>query len=201
MASTKVGNLCEIASFSFYPSKNLGALGDAGLVYCREASLAEECGALRFYGQRERDVHSHVGLNSRMDELHAALLLELLPHLQGWVELRRRNAAYYDEAFRSTPLRRPTPIEGSLPSYHLYPIALPGRDELAAHLAERGVQTGIHYRTPIPQQPAFADCGDEVPEAGRLMEEILSLPVGPHVTEADAEHVARTVLEFLDARA
>lgn len=195
---TRVGRLSGIGCFSFYPSKNLAALGDAGFVLAADEAVADECSALRFYGQKERDVHADVGLNSRMDEIQAAFLSVLLPRLDGWIETRRRNAAIYDEALASLPLRRPVSIEGSHASHHLYPVATADRDGLMQFLASRGIQTAIHYPVSIPRQPVFAGSEDPIPVAEALAGEILSLPVGPHLEPADVELVADAVADFFE---
>jgi dTDP-3-amino-3,4,6-trideoxy-alpha-D-glucose transaminase len=190
------------AAYSFYPTKNLGALGDGGaLCLAREedAALARQ---LRDGGRRRGHVAEFEGLNSRLDELQAAFLRIALVHLDEWNQTRRRLAGVYDEELASLPPELLRPVKKAPASdhvYHLYVVRSARRDQLRQFLAAHGVETGIHYPAPLHLQPAFARCGLEagdLPAAERACGEILSLPMGIHVTAEQARRVAALIREF-----
>jgi len=174
----RVGSWGDAACFSFYPTKNLGAIGDGGLVATNDPAVHERLNLLRQYGWRERYVSDMAGFNTRLDELQAAILRVKLRYLDADNDRRRTLAAIYNEALFGVA---PIPIE-SLDTehvYHLYVIRHPQRDALMKHLAERGIGTAIHYPVPVHLQPAYrgrlGDVGS-LPETERAAKEILSLP-------------------------
>jgi hypothetical protein len=187
-----VGSLSDTAAFSFYPTKNLCALGDAGAVATGSAHYAERARALRFYGQERRDYHTSVGLNSRMDEIQAAFLSLELKYLDQWVSRRREIARRYDGELDSRVYKRPAPLAGTSPSYHLYVVMVDRRDEFRRFLDREGIETGIHYPVPISCQPAYSHLGysrGDFPHAEALADRIVSLPIAPHLTDGEAERV------------
>lgn len=191
-AGRGAGAFGTAAAFSFYPSKNLGALGDGGAICTADAELADRARMLRHLGQRRKGEHAVAGYNERLDGLQAALLRAKLPHLAAWNERRRERAAEYDRALPDE-LRRLEPIPESEPVYHLYPIRADARAEYERLLGERGVQTGIHYTPSVPDQPPFADAGpaaERFPVAARWAAEELSLPMFESLESDEVERVA-----------
>ena len=193
------GRLGVIAAFSFYPSKNLGALGDGGLVVTGSADLDRAVRQVRFYGQQERDHHTHIGMNSRLDEIQAAFLSAALHYFDRWVARRRRIASIYDTALRGAGFKLPDIVADSAPAYHLYVVQVPDRDGFRRHLADNGIQTGVHYPVPIPFQPAFSHLSHrrgDFPHAEHLADHIVSLPVAPHLTDEEVSRVVDVCLEY-----
>lgn len=191
-----VGTFGAAGAFSFYPTKNLGALGDAGAVATGDRALAERVRRLRNGGQTDRYRHADAGVNSRLDELQAAVLRARLPFLAGWTAQRRSLAARYRETLAGTRVSAPVEADAGH-VYHLFVVRSVERDRLRAHLAGCGVETLIHYPVPVPQQPAFAaqqpaDC----PCATRLCGDILSLPLHPGMTEQEVQVVGRAIRAF-----
>jgi dTDP-4-amino-4,6-dideoxygalactose transaminase len=187
-----VGSFSDVAAYSFYPTKNLCALGDAGAVATADAERAKRLRALRFYGQEKRDYHTHVGLNSRIDEMQAALLTVELGYLDNWVSRRREIAARYDKELDPRVYRRPSILLGSQPSYHLYVVMVEEREQFRAFLDGEGIDTGVHYPAPIHRQPAYGRLGysrGDFPRAEMLADRIVSLPVAPHLADAEVERV------------
>jgi dTDP-3-amino-3,4,6-trideoxy-alpha-D-glucose transaminase len=179
------------AAWSFYPGKNLGALGDGGAITTDDLALAERLRRLRNYGQAEKYRHVERGANSRLDELQAAFLRVKLPHVDAWNGRRRALAAAYRAALpASLPLLHVA--EGADPCWHLLVVRAARRDALRAALAGAGVETLVHYPVPPHLQPAYAGRFPEgaFPAAERLAREVVSLPIGPHLAEADAAAVA-----------
>jgi dTDP-4-amino-4,6-dideoxygalactose transaminase len=201
----RAGSLGDLACFSFYFSKNLGAYGEAGAVTTNDPALAERVRMLRDHGSKVRYEHDVVGRNARMDELQAAILGVKLRHLDEWNARRRANAAKLSAALADTSLVLPMlGGEGIEEVFHLYVVQHPERDRLRAFLGERGVQTGIHYPYPIHLQKAYADLGYEpgaFPVAERLCATILSLPMYAELTSEQIERVASCVREFDSAGA
>ncbi len=187
----RVGTWGDIAAFSFYPTKNLGAYGDGGAILTNDAHLAEQVRLLRQYGWKERYTSAIKGVNSRLDEMQAAILRVKLRHLDAWNEARRERAAVYTELLRSVTPPREMAYGRSV--YHLYVVQSPRRDELAAHLQERGIGTAIHYPVPVHLQAGYANLGyraSDFPVAERLAREILSLPIYPELSLDDLGIVA-----------
>ncbi len=190
------GSIGRAAAFSFYPTKNLGALGDAGAVVTSDDTVHEQARLLRNYGERARFEHVLHGLNSRLDALQAAILSAKLPQLDAANARRRELAARYDAAFAGTKVVPPAVGAGRGHAYHLYVVQAPRRDELRAKLERVGIGTGVHYPTPIHRQPAYTelDVDGGFPVAERLSERIVSLPLSPDHTDAEIDAVANAVL-------
>lgn len=190
-----LGALGDAVAWSFYPGKNLGAFGDAGAVTTSNGAVADRLVALRNYGSRQKYVHETKGFNSRLDEVQAAVLGAKLPHLPAWNQRRTRIAQLYDAVLPEGV--RPHVPEYSTPSWHLYVVRTPRRDELKAYLADRGVETLIHYPTPPHRQGAYASDGlGPFPIADAIHREVLSLPIGPHLAIEDAELIASHLRTF-----
>ncbi|MGE7436683.1 DegT/DnrJ/EryC1/StrS family aminotransferase [Kitasatospora sp. NPDC001175] len=182
------------AAFSFYPGKNLGALGDGGAVVTSDAELADRLRLLRNYGSREKYRHELRGVNSRLDELQAAVLSVKLPLLDAWNTRRQEIAARYTEALADLPgIDLPAVAEWAEPVWHQYVLRSPHRDHLQHRLAEAGVETLLHYPVPVHRSGAYAARrprpADELPHAERLAREVLSLPIGPHLSDAAVDAV------------
>lgn len=188
----RVGNLGDAAGFSFYPGKNLGALGDAGAITTNDADLANKVRVLLNYGS-QRKYHNEVqGFNCRLDELQAALLRAKLPFLDAETARRREIAARYNEALRDTGLALPDHGHDLDHVWHLYVVRTAGRDGLQKQLATNGISTMIHYPIPPHLQPAYAELGykaGDLPIAERIHEEVLSLPIGPTMTDQQVDQV------------
>jgi dTDP-4-amino-4,6-dideoxygalactose transaminase len=198
----RVGSLGDAAAFSFYPSKNLGGLGDGGMVVTRDEETADHIRLLRNYGQRTKNHHEVVGFNRRLDTLQAALLRVKLPLLDGWNERRRSRARDYGRLLRDTSIATPTVGEGREHVWHVYSVCAPQRTALRSHLEERGIGTGIHYPRPIHLQPAYRALGlreGRFPVAERLADEVLSLPMYPELSPQWVERVADGVREHSPA--
>jgi len=192
-----VGGLGDVAGWSFYPSKNLGAFGDGGAVTTDDTRLAERLRSLRNYGSRVRYVNDERGFNSRLDELQAALLSEKLTRLDEWNARRAALARAYLDGLAGTPLRLPRDAEGHV--WHVFAVRSPHRDALAAHLAERGIATLIHYPVPPHLQEAYRDLGmraGDLPIAEAIARETLSLPMGPHMSSDELHRVIEAVAGF-----
>ncbi|MEI4231630.1 DegT/DnrJ/EryC1/StrS family aminotransferase [Roseovarius sp. D22-M7] len=190
----RIGAHGDIACWSFYPGKNLGALGDAGAVTTDDPDLAERIALLRNYGSRRKYVNEEAGVNSRLDPLQAAALRVKLAVLNDWTERRRTIAATYAEGLAGSDLTLPHVPDWAQPAWHLYVIRSPDRDALQARLTEAGVGTLIHYPIAPHMQAAYAHMGiaaDALPIARQLAGEVLSLPIGPHLTAEDAQAVVR----------
>lgn len=196
----RTGALGDAAAFSFYPTKNLGCHGDGGAVTTNDPALADRVRLLRNYGSRRKYYNETRGVNSRLDELQAAFLRVKLRHLDAWNAERAKLARLYVEQLADVPgLRLPVVAPGAVPCWHLFTVRTGGRDDLAAHLHERGIETLIHYPVPPHRSEAYKEGGwraDEFPVALRIADEVLSLPMGPHLPASDAATVAHAVREF-----
>jgi dTDP-4-amino-4,6-dideoxygalactose transaminase len=198
------GTLGDACSLSFFPTKNLGAFGDAGMTLTRDADTAERLRRLRVHGGRQMYHHEEVGYNSRLDALQAAVLSAKLPFLAGWSEARRRNAAFYDEALGGVEgVRTPPAGPGDESIHNQYTLRVPDgrRDALAAFLRERNVGTGVYYPVPLHLQECFAHLGGaegQFPEAERACREVLSLPIFPELTAGQLEYVVDTIRAFFE---
>ena len=188
-----VGTIGVAGAFSFYPTKNLGALGDGGAIVTGDGALATRLRRLRNGGQTDRYHHLEPGLNSRLDEMQAAILRARLPYLRSWTTRRRTVAAAYRASLVDARLHVLREFDAGH-VYHLFVARTPQRAVLQQHLAADGIETLVHYPVPIPRQPALAsqdpaDC----PEAARACEEVLSLPLHPGLTDQDVSAVAASV--------
>jgi dTDP-4-amino-4,6-dideoxygalactose transaminase len=188
-----VGTIGIGGAFSFYPTKNLGALGDGGAVVTNDASLAERARRLRNGGQASAGRHLEAGMNSRLDELQAAVLRERLTRLPAWTAHRRRLARTYLTALDAGVVALPADEPGHV--YHLFTVRSQRRDELRAHLRDHGIGTLVHYATPLPRQPAFASDAP-YPHADRFCNEVFSLPINTALTEADALDICGVLNQF-----
>lgn len=190
-AGRKLGTWGRFGAFSFYPTKNLGALGDGGLVWCRDAADAARVRALRQYGWTQRYISETTGRNSRLDELQAAVLRVLLPGLDAANARRCAVAERYLAAFAGTPLRLPPRDPGAV--YHQFAVRTPRRDALRDHLVAAGVQAAVLYPVPVHRQPGYQQPGTSLPETERACAEVLCLPVHPGLTDDEVERVIGAV--------
>ncbi len=195
----RVGTLGDLAAFSFYFSKNLGAFGEGGGLTTDNNEYVQIIKRLREHGQNGKYSHELVGFNSRLDELQAAVLRCKLKFLDKWNEQRREIACFYNEALKDLPVITPQEAEGVFHVYHLYVIRSRERDKLFEHLRKNGIGCGMHYPIPIHLQKAMEGNGYEkgdLPVTEKIASEILSLPIYPHLTEEDTGKVVKTVRDF-----
>jgi dTDP-4-amino-4,6-dideoxygalactose transaminase len=195
----RAGSLGDAAAFSFYPGKNLGAYGDAGMVVTNDAGIADALQKLRNYGQEQKYIHVSQGYNRRLDTLQAAILGVKLRHLESWNAARQRHAGLYNELLRGSSVVTPNQASYAESAWHLYVIRTKNRDSLKAHLASHGIMTGIHYPIPIHLQPAYSDLGykkGDFPVTEAYADEILSLPMYAELTPDAIQFVADAILEF-----
>jgi len=194
------GELGTVGTLSFFPTKNLGAWGDAGLIVTQDDTLAERLRRLRLHGGSRQYMHEEVGTNSRLDTLQAAVLLAKLPYLERWNQARKRNAARYTEAFTGHPSVCPPTIDPANDHiFHQYTIRVPQRDELQAHLKQQGIGHAVYYPLALHLQPCFAHLGyrsGRLPAAEAAMDSVLSLPVYPELTEQQQNTVIAAVKSF-----
>jgi dTDP-4-amino-4,6-dideoxygalactose transaminase len=190
----RAGSIGHAAAFSFYPGKNLGALGDGGAVVTDDADLAQRVRLLRNHGQMDKYTHGVVGYCDRLHNLQAAFLSAKLQHLDEWNAARRRWAARYDELLRDVAgVRTLSTIGGVVHVHHLYVVLVDDRDRVRGALAEAGIESGIHYPVPLHLTPAYASLGygaGDFPVAESLAERSISLPMHPHLTADQVEFVA-----------
>lgn len=190
----RIGGHGDVVCWSFYPGKNLGALGDGGAVTTNRTDLADRIRVLRNYGSRVKYVNEVQGVNSRLDPIQAAVLRAKLPHLDAWTDRRRAIAAAYSDGLRDSGLILPHVPDWADPVWHLYVVRSSDRDGLQKWLAEAGVGTLIHYPIPPHMQAAYADLGlapDAMPLARDLAREVLSLPMGPQLQTDQVAHVMK----------
>jgi dTDP-4-amino-4,6-dideoxygalactose transaminase len=195
----RVGTQGDAAAWSFYPGKNLGAFGDAGALTTNDAALAERVCALRNYGSQVKYVSDVQGGNHRLDPLQAAALGVKLRHLDAWNARRVRIAARYADELRGSAVQLPQVPEWADPVWHLYVVQTPRREALQQHLAEAGVGSQIHYPIPPHLQKAYADAGfkpGQFPIAERMAREVLSLPMGPQLSDEQQTAVIHAVCAF-----
>lgn len=198
----KAGSFGDIGCFSFYPSKNLGAFGDGGVVVTNNEEIAEKIRMLRNYGQRKKYDHIYKGYNCRLDEIQAAVLRVKLKYLDKWNEMRRRNAKYYDDLLGEIS-QIETPVEKELRKhiYYVYVIRCENRDKLKLWLDSKNVSTGIHYPIPIHLLEAYKYLGYQkgsFPITEKYAKEILSLPMFPELTGTEIEYVCSNIVEFYE---
>jgi dTDP-4-amino-4,6-dideoxygalactose transaminase len=206
----KLGSFGMLGATSFYPSKNLGAYGDAGMIVTDSEDLAARLRSLRNHGLTAPGMSSEPGWNSRLDELQAAVLRVKLRYLDHWIQRRRELAALYDERFAATEVRTPQAPTGCEHSYYLYTVRIPSagkdpaerRNRVARHLAERAIASAVFYPIPLHLQPMYASLGGrlgDLPMAERAASEVLSLPLYPEMAAAQVDRVASAVLRALAA--
>ncbi|HNC07818.1 MAG TPA: DegT/DnrJ/EryC1/StrS family aminotransferase [Anaerolineales bacterium] len=199
VAGQRVGSLGQIAAFSFYPTKNLGAFGDGGAVVTNDSQLAEKVHLLRQYGWKERYISQVKGLNSRLDELQAGILRVKLRHLEEWNQRRRHLASLYVDLLSGSDITLPPQPADLEPVHHQFVIRHPRRDALRETLRSQGIQTLVHYPVPVHLQPAYANLGlgrGSLPKSEQAADEVLSLPLYPELTEDQVQRVAEACLGF-----
>jgi dTDP-4-amino-4,6-dideoxygalactose transaminase len=192
----RCGSLADIATFSFYPGKNLGAYGEGGAITTTRSDVATTCRILRDWGQAQRYEHRLQGFNYRMDGIQGAVLRVKLRHLEAWTEKRRQVARWYTEVLDHDSVRVPNERPACRHVYHVYVVRSDDRDALRDALSKEGIQTGIHYPIPVHLQPAHADLGyraGDFPIAEAAAREVLSLPIFPEMTRGQVETVAAVV--------
>lgn len=200
----RAGAMGVIGCFSFYPSKNLGGMGDGGFLTTSDDDLAGKLRALRVHGAEEKYFHKYIGLNSRLDGFQGAVLRIKLPYLDGWTERRRANAAYYNRLFSAGNVSQHVIVPVEQPwarhTYNQYVIRVPDcRDALRGRLAEKGIGTDIYYPLPLHLQPCFAylgGCAGDLPQAEQAARETLALPIFPELGRDQQEYVVDAIAEF-----
>jgi dTDP-4-amino-4,6-dideoxygalactose transaminase len=203
----RAGAMSAIGCFSFYPSKNLGGMGDGGFMTTDDDAIAEKLLALRVHGSKERYYHKWVGLNSRLDGFQGAVLRVKLPHLDAWSNKRKANADRYRELFENAGLTEqialPLERENCRHIYNQFVIRVPGRrDELREHMTAKEIGTDIYYPLPLHLQECFVYLGGkagDMPESERAGLETLALPIFPELTAEQQEHVVASIAEFFTA--
>jgi len=200
----RVGSLGDVGCFSFFPSKNLGAYGDAGMLVTRSPEIAQRVRALRAHGGEQKYHHDEVGVNSRLDELQAAILRVKLPHLDAWNRARAGVARRYRSALeRIAGIAFQHEVPGTRHVYHQFTVRIADRDGVRAHLAAAGIQTMVYYPLPLHLQPAHRTLGHaagDFPEAEAAAREVLSLPMFPELGERDQDRVIGELARSIDAR-
>jgi len=192
----RVGVLGDVACFSFYPAKNLGAYGDAGAVVTNDPMIAERVRLLSNHGRTSWYEHESIGYTYRLDALQAAILRVKLTHLDNWNEKRRRIANIYQRALADTGLILPQEAPGCRSVYHLYVVRSQRRDQIVKYLRERGIGAAVHYPIPVHLQPAYAQLGlneGDFPVAEKCAKEVLSLPIYPELTDAQVEEITGAI--------
>jgi dTDP-4-amino-4,6-dideoxygalactose transaminase len=189
------GALGTIATFSFFPSKNLGAFGDGGAITTSDDALADRVRMLRFHGSWDKVTYEHVGYNSRLDELQAAILRVQLPHLDAWADGRRAAGRHYEEAGLGALVELPVPVDGVAPAWHLYVVRSERADALAAALEDAGHGQKAYYRTPVHEQPAMREYagGSALPATAEVARTHLAIPMSPVLGPEQAAEVTATV--------
>ena len=203
----RAGSVGDVGCLSFFPTKNLGAFGDAGACVTNDGALHERMRILRVHGGEPKYYHSFIGGNFRLDELQAAVLVIKLKHLDDWTRARQTNAAHYDELFRAAGLSADVQVPARVPGFrHIfnqYVIRVRQRDDLRAHLAANGVGAEIYYPVPLHAQRCFAYLEhdpDDFPEAQRAAAEVLALPIYPELTAEQREYVVRQIASFVASK-
>lgn len=197
------GSIGDIACFSFYPAKNLGAYGEGGAVTTSNPEYARKIRMLRDWGQDRKYHHVLHGYNYRMEGLQGAILRVKLRHLEGWTEARRAIVAKYNQLLADSDVVLPAEMPWARHVYHLYTLRASNRDPLQSALLKDGIQTGVHYATPVHLQPAYADLGygpNSLPESEKAAKEVLSLPLYPELTDDQIHSVAQALMGLAAAR-
>ena len=195
----RVGSLGDAAAFSMYPSKVMGAYGDAGVIVTDDDELAHRLRVLRYMGQEVKHTHLEVGFQQRLDPLQAAILRVKLRHLETWIEKRRAAAALYCKLLSDLPLALPAEAEWARHVYYLYTIRCQERDALAQYLAGHGIETQKIYATPVPMQPCYRSLNyrsEDIPISARFADELLCLPMFPELTEEEVAQVSACIRDF-----
>jgi dTDP-4-amino-4,6-dideoxygalactose transaminase len=196
----QTGSMGHIAGLSFFPSKNLGAYGDGGMILTSDETMLKECRVLRQHGSDKKYHHIKIGVNSRLDALQAAVLAVKLRHLDRWNQARREKAAYYDRAFKGVgDIRTPEVRPYNQMIYHQYTLRTAKRDAMIEHLNKSGVPNAVHYPIPLHLQPAFSFLGlkqGDFPAAEEAASQVFSLPIYPEITTAQQDRVVEAIKEF-----
>jgi dTDP-4-amino-4,6-dideoxygalactose transaminase len=195
----KAGSIGTAGCFSFFPSKNLGGIGDGGMIVTKDEQLYERLLIMRNHGSKPKYYHKHIGGNFRLDPIQAAALLVKLPHLDDWSEARRRNAAYYDKKFSGTVVRTPYISPDCVSIFNQYVIRVPRRDEVMAHLRKNNIGCEVYYPIPAHLQECFRYLGykeGDLPESEKAANEVLAIPVYPELTDEMKDYVADTIPAF-----
>ena len=196
----KAGSIGTCGCFSFFPSKNLGGIGDGGMIVTNDESLAHRMRMMRNHGSEPKYYHKYVGGNFRLDPIQAAALLVKLPHLDGWSKARRKNAAFYTKKFKGSAVETPQISDDCESIFNQYVIRVPRRDELVEHLRSQQIGCEIYYPVPLHLQECFASLGyrrGDFPESEKAAQKVLALPIYPELTDDMKDYVAETVLAFL----
>ena len=197
----KAGSIGTAGCFSFFPSKNLGAIGDGGMTVTNDEKLSERLKVMRNHGQTGVYEHALIGGNFRLDPIQAAALLVKLPHLDNWSAGRRKNAAYYNKKFSGTSVQTPYISDDCVSIYNQYVIRVPRRDEVLAHLRASDIGCAVYYPMSLHLQECFASLGykqGDFPNAEKASAEVMALPVYPELTDEMKDFVVETILTFLD---
>lgn len=198
----QVGEMSDAATYSFFPTKNLGAYGDAGMIVSNNDEIAEKAKVIRVHGSKPKYHHHVLGYNSRLDEMQAAILNVKLPYLYTWIENRRTHATYYTNMLNeivSEYVTTPVEVEGNYHVFHQYTLRVQKREELQAYLKEQGISTMIYYPIPLHLQPVFKELGyneGDLPETEKAAKEVLSLPMFPELKRAQQDYIIEKIAEF-----
>ena len=201
-----VGGIGDAGAFSFYPSKNLGACGDAGAITTNDDEIADRCRSLRHSGRAKDKAYEYdlEGSTLRMDEVQAAILRVKIKHLQDWTEARQKVASWYAEGLQGLPVvTPPTPPSGWSQSYYVYTLRVENRDQLQAYLKEHGIGCAVYYPVPLYKQPAYKHLGfkaTDYPNAEKAAKEVLSIPMFPELTEKQVSRVCDTIRAFYEKK-
>jgi dTDP-4-amino-4,6-dideoxygalactose transaminase len=196
----KAGSIGTSGCFSFFPSKNLGGVGDGGMIVTNDEQLYHRLSIMRNHGSEPKYYHKYIGGNFRLDPIQAAALLVKLPHLDSWTQARCRNAAYYDKKFAGTAVKTPYISPDCATIYNQYVIRVQGRDKVIAHLRENNIGCEIYYPVPLHLQECFKYLGCKkgtFPESEKAAEEVLALPIYPELTDEMKDYIVETILSFL----
>ncbi len=196
----KSGSIGTAGCFSFFPSKNLGGIGDGGMIVTNDEQLYERLFVMRNHGSKPKYYHKYIGGNFRLDAIQAAALLVKLPHLNEWSQGRRCNAAYYGKRFAGTVVKTPYINPDCVTIYNQYVIRVPRRDEVAAYLSEKNIGCAIYYPVPLHLQECFSYLGckeGDFPESEKAAKEVLAIPVYPELTDEQLQYVAGKIEEFV----
>lgn len=196
----KAGSIGTCGCFSFFPSKNLGGIGDGGMIVTNDEKFYHQLVIMRDHGSEPKYYHKYVGGNFRLDPIQAVALLVKLPHLDSWSQSRRENAAYYNEKFKGSDIVTPYVSPDCITIYNQYCIRVPRRDEVVAHLHANNIGCEIYYPVPMHLQECFEDLGykkGDFPEAEKAADEIMALPIYPELTGEMKDCVADAILSFL----
>ncbi|MHC4545797.1 MAG: DegT/DnrJ/EryC1/StrS family aminotransferase, partial [Planctomycetota bacterium] len=196
----KAGSIGTVGCFSFFPSKNLGGIGDGGMIVTNDEQFYERLLIMRNHGSKPKYYHKYIGGNFRLDPIQAAALLVKLSHLDNWSEARRRNAAYYNKQFSGTVVQTPYITPDCVSIFNQYVIRVPRRDEVMAYLRENNIGCEVYYPIPAHLQECFSYLGykeGDMPESEKAAKEVLAIPVYPELTDKMKDYVAGTIVSFL----